>query len=338
MIPRAEEVAPLVQAGEGVVAVLPLAGDGSTRSYARVRTGRGSYVLLVGPDPAENAAFVRIARHLAARGIRVPRVFAVDPARGWILLEDLGDRSLYGAAAAADPLPLYGPVVDLLARMQVRGADGFRVETGFAPGPYDAGVMVDEEGAYFAEEFAAGLLGLPVPAAYRADVERLAAEGARAPGGYFLHRDFQSRNVHLTPDGPAVIDFQGARPGPLAYDVAALVLDPYTALPRPVRDTLLHRYRGRLAGLGVDPARFDAGWFAVGAFRLLQALGAFAKLGGRFGKPGFLEHADAGLAHLVEHLGDRGRADFSAVWDLVVRCRDAWARHPARDRLGAGTP
>ncbi len=336
MIPRAEEVAPLVPAGDRVAAVLPLAGDGSTRSYARVRTGRGSYVLLVGPDPAENAAFVRIARHLAGRGVRVPRVFAVDPARGWILLEDLGDRNLYGALAAGDPEALYGPVVDVLARMQVLGAVGFGVETGFAPGPYDAGVMVEEEGAYFAEEFAAGLLGLPVPAAYRADVARLAAEGARAPGGYFLHRDFQSRNVHLTPDGPAVIDFQGARPGPLAYDVAALVLDPYANLPGPVRRALKARYRKRLAGLGVDPARFDAGWFAVGAFRLLQALGAFAKLGGRLGKPGFLEHAAAGLDLLLDHLGGRGRRSFPAIWDLAARCRDRWARHPARP--GAGTP
>jgi aminoglycoside/choline kinase family phosphotransferase len=74
----------------------------------------------------------------------------------------------------------------------------------------------------------------------------------------------------------------------------------------------------------------DAGWFAVGAFRLLQALGAFAKLGGRFGKPGFLEHATTGLEHLLAHLGERGRRRYPTVAALVAAAQDAWAVSPRR--------
>ena len=81
---------------------------------------------------------------------------------------------------------------------------------------------------------------------------------------------------------------------------------------------------GELDRRGVDPQEFVRGWVPVGAFRLLQALGAFAKLGGRFGKPGFLEHAATGLAHLCEHLGEVGRDRYPALWTLVAAARDAW--------------
>jgi aminoglycoside/choline kinase family phosphotransferase len=318
------------------LAVVPLHGDGSARRYFRVRGEARTYVLLEGPDPAENAATVRIARHLEARGIRVPGVYGVDEARGWVLLEDLGDRSLFSALRepGADPLALYEPVLELLARVQVWGAEGFRLETGFASAPYGPDLMVEGEGLYFVREFAQGLLGLEIPSGFREDLERLAALGASAPGGFFLHRDFQSRNIQLPPDGdgPAVLDFQGARPGPLAYDAAALILDPYAAHLPALRARLLACYRDRLARLGAGGAWTEDAWFALGAFRLLQALGAFGKLGGRMGKPGFLEHVGAALAHLEEHLGQRGRAEFPVLTALVRRVRERW--HGETPKLG----
>ncbi len=330
--PRPEEVSPLLPGGERARSVVPLHGDGSARRFYRVRGEARGYVLLEGPDPAENAAYVRVARHLEARGIRVPEVHGVAEARGWVLLEDLGDRSLFAALRepAADREALYGPVLDLLARAQVRGAEGFDLSVGFAPEPYGPRLMVDGEGLYFAREFAEGVLGLEVSPGFRDELERLAALGASAASGFFLHRDFQSRNVQLAPDGPALLDFQGARPGPLAYDAAALILDPYAANPPELRARLLGHYRERLESSGAGAAWTDDGWFAVGTFRLLQALGAFGKLGGRLGKPGFLEHAAAALRHLEEHLGERGRSEFPGLWEAASRCRERWAeRAPA---------
>ncbi|MEW6486515.1 MAG: phosphotransferase [Thermodesulfobacteriota bacterium] len=339
MIPHPQTLAGLLPEGDRPIALAPLHGDGSARRYFRVRGERRTYVLLEGPDPAENAATVRIARHLEARGIRVPRVYGADEARGWVLLEDLGDRSLFSALKepGADPFALYEPVLWLLARMQVRGAEGFRLETGFAPAPYGPGLMV-EEGLYFAREFAQGILGLEVPSGFREDLERLAALGAPAPGGYFLHRDFQSRNVQLTADGagPALLDFQGARPGPLAYDAAALILDPYAAHPPALRGRLLKRYREHLAHLGAAAGWTEDAWLALGAFRLLQALGAFGKLGGRMGKSGFLEHAGAALSHLEEHLGEGGHANFGSLSALSRRARDRWTDRRRATGVGPG--
>ncbi|MFU8858511.1 MAG: aminoglycoside phosphotransferase family protein [Deferrisomatales bacterium] len=338
MIPSPAALAGLLPRGDLPLSVAPLHGDGSARRFFRVRGEGHTYVLLEGQDPAENEAYVRIARHLGDRGIRVPRVRGADESRGWILLEDLGDRSLFAALRepGADPFALYEPVLELLARMQVRGAEGFRLETGFAPAPYGTDLMVEGEGLYFAREVARGFLGLVVPDAFRGDLERLAALGASAPGGFFLHRDFQSRNIQLTPEGPALLDFQGARPGPLAYDAAALILDPYVDNPPALRTRLLERYRGCLVRLGASSAWTEDGRYALGAFRLLQALGAFGKLGGRLGKPGFLEHVGAALRLLGEHLGERGKREFPVLWGLVDRCACVWAsREPLRGRGGA---
>ncbi len=314
--------------------VLPLAGDGSPRRFYRVAGPGGTRILLEGADRAENAAYVRLARHLAGRGVRVPRIYGEEPGRGWVLMEDLGDRSLSAAvgeirsAGRQDPGALdrlYGPVLRLLARFQVLGARGYRPELGFVREPYGTRVMIREEGLYFARQFLEGVLGTgPLPG-YARDLERLAAVAASAPACWLLHRDFQSRNVFLTPEGPSVIDFQSARPGPLAYDAAALILDPYAALPAGVRARLRRRYEKELSALGVEGGVSPDAWFALGAFRLLQALGAFGKLGGRLRKPGFLEHAATALEHLIDHLGERGQREFPALWGTVSRAAEAWA-------------
>lgn len=326
--PDLEDLAPLLVPFARPERVAPLFGDGSSRRFFRVWAGDETFVLLEGPDPAENAAYVRVGRHLAARGVRVPAIHGVDEARGWVLLEDLGDVSLLAALGAcggeAEVLALYRPVLDLLVQTQVAGAEGFDLAVGFAPEPYGTRTMVEAEGLYFGREFAEGILGFEVSAGFGADLERLAAEGARAPAGWLLHRDFQSRNIQVKDGEPVLIDFQGARPGPLAYDAAALILDPYAAHPAPRRRALREEYLARLRERGVDPEEVESSWFALGAFRLLQALGAYGKLGGRLGKRGFLEHAATALEHLEEHLAPRAAAEFPDLWDLVRRCREGW--------------
>lgn len=314
-------------APEKLIAVEKLHGDGSARAYWRVTMESRPLILLVGPDRAENAAWARINRHLSAAGVRVPEIAAEDQERGWIVMEDLGDVNLLShLRAGRDVREAYAEVLDLLLRMQVVGAKGFALETGFAAEPYGPKTMVEEEGKYFLREFAEGVLGLTFDrAAIESEFVEMAAEAAKAPANYLLHRDFQSRNIHLAAGRWAVIDFQGARPGPLAYDAAALILDPYAALPPQTADELLARYVtiGRDV-YGVDVEAFLRSWPLIASFRLMQALGAYGKLGHRFGKPGFLEHSGAALKNLYRALADPSCSKFKALADLVGRCRAAW--------------
>jgi len=57
-----------------------------------------------------------------------------------------------------------------------------------------------------------------------------------------LHRDFQSQNIMITKGSPRLVDYQGARIGPPAYDVASILWDPYSRLQDGLRERLLGYY------------------------------------------------------------------------------------------------
>jgi aminoglycoside/choline kinase family phosphotransferase len=132
-----------------------------------------------------------------------------------------------------------------------------------------------------------------------------------------MHRDFQAQNI-LWKDGRArLVDFQGMRLGPLGYDAASLIFDPYLDLDAPIADALADRHRARLAaggGPGLSPQRHRRLLTAAGLQRLMQALGAFAFLSGVKGRTGFDEYVPAALGSLRTLLaatadagGDPGR-------------------------------
>ena len=74
-----------------------------------------------------------------------------------------------------------------------------------------------------------------------------------------LHRDFQSQNLMVKPDGTVhVIDYQGSRMGSVYYDLASLLLDPYVGLSDGEIDGLL-RYFHEIQDDAPDFEAFRAG-------------------------------------------------------------------------------
>ena len=101
-----EELAHLLKgAGEAAgffsdqVELSALAGDGSERRFFRVRQGTTHAVALISPRQKhhgidENDSYFLIGNHLFRRNVPVPRIHWADLARGYFLLEDLGDFHL----------------------------------------------------------------------------------------------------------------------------------------------------------------------------------------------------------------------------------------------------
>ncbi len=50
------------------------------------------------------------------------------------------------------------------------------------------------------------------------------------PQGYFVHRDFHSRNIMFKRGKVSVIDYQDARVGAITYDLVSLLKDVYIRL------------------------------------------------------------------------------------------------------------
>jgi hypothetical protein len=110
-----------------------------------------------------------------------------------------------------------------------------------------------------------------------------------------IHRDLQSSNILFREKlSPVFIDYQGMRPGPVAYDLASLLCDPYVSLPPEAQQTLLRHYcRHHPQGRAIAAA-----FPAAAVQRLCQALGAYATLSLRPGMARFASYIPRAIAQL----------------------------------------
>ncbi len=137
---------------------------------------------------------------------------------------------------------------------------------------------------------------------------------------FFLHRDFQSRNLMLQHDRLWVIDFQGARLGPLQYDLAALLLDPYVNLPLAGQETLLAEYLFLLQEhLPIDPVAWRQRYDYVALCRNLQILGAYGFLSQHKGKTFFRQFIPAACRSLQHRLEILPGDDFPGLRRVVAQ-------------------
>ncbi len=266
--------------------ITPLRGDASVRRFWRVQTTSQRYVLVANPPGKpgagrENLAYLEIGRHLRNQGVPVPRLHAWDLSVGCFLVEDFGDLTLQQAVRSrGEPAALYHQVIDHLVRMQIHGARRFDPGWCCQTSRYDSRVMRRFEADYFRQAFLGRYLGLKQswpelePAfAY------LRCQASRAEPIFFLHRDFQSRNIMIRQTGPGFLDWQGARLGPLGYDLASLLIDPYTALSPEQQAAYYAHYVECLHRSRADalPA-LERTYPYLAIQRNLQILGAFAFL------------------------------------------------------------
>ena len=264
-----------------------LAGDGSSRCFFRIASGQHTLILAdhgLKPDAAwaEVDAYVAIGRHLAARNVPVPRIIAADAFSGLVLLKDLGDTDIQQLAARGDigPVDLYGPVLHAWSDLATEGANGFDPAWTCQSTDYDKDLIVDYECRHFVESFLNRYLGHAIGFAdlapcFAAIAEHLLADGLSG----LIHRDLQARNVMVCDGKPFFIDFQGARRGPVQYDLASLLIDPYVDLAPEVQKTLLDRAMAVLATRkAFDHRRFVRGYRWCALTRAMQILGAFGRL------------------------------------------------------------
>jgi aminoglycoside/choline kinase family phosphotransferase len=251
-----------------------------------------------------------IGRHLFAKGLPIPEIHRYDLEKGWFILRDCGDRNLQDLVRhSRDRIPVYEKVVEILFRLQIEGSQGFDPAWCCQTGRYDQRVMRAYEANYFRDAFLRKYLRLKADwPELEVPFEHLIEVASAADGRYYLHRDFQSRNIMVSDDGMAVIDWQGGRLGPLAYDLASLLIDPYTRLSDEERNRIFECYlrlvqsRDRKAAESVE--RYHP-YLAIQ--RNLQILGAFSFLTRVRGKTYFevyIPPALKSLQHLLDELQD----------------------------------
>lgn len=292
----------------------PLAARGSDRHLVRLghRDGRRAMGVVFGPQRPENARYGGHARVLRAAGVRVPHVLAERAEQGLLLLEDVGDASLQelmgGAGeeqgAGERAFDLYTRALALLGRMHVAGAERVRREAVALEPPFDA-TLYRWEHALFADHLVGNMPGAPLQRREQlmAELQAISRQLQQAPP-VLLHRDFQSSNVLLPEGEPCLIDFQGMRWGPAAYDVASILYDAYVDVPPAWHLPLLASY-AEAACCSVDAVQ--AFLLPASIQRLVQALGAFGRLGAQPSTRRFRRYIAPAAARLMRLAHDDGR-------------------------------
>lgn len=257
-----------------------LKGDASFRSYYRVHSAGGSYIVMDAPPTLENLRpFVAIAYALRNMGLRVPEIFAADLDHGFLLLTDFGDQTLLSALNRDNADHYYGMALDALAVMQ--GCQGI---IGHTLAPFDAAFMQKEWDWHQEWVFGKWLNALPSPdeqVTLNAVYHQLIQSAVEQPQ-VFMHRDYHSANIMaLGWTGMAILDFQDAFIGPLTYDLASLLRDCYIAWPEERVYAWAASYLDRLQGMGLFTSVSEAAflrWFDwMGMQRHLKAMMTFAR-------------------------------------------------------------
>ena len=258
-----------------------LKGDASTRRFFRIAPpDRPPLILMLYPDPFdwESLPLRGNHEHLEAVGVPVPRLEQVFPEQGILLLEDLGDVTLQ-AALLADPTldrrALYREAIDIIVLLQERGTRDLPEGAVARSWALDDARFLWELDHFF-QHFVLGYRrGRPdghEESLFRGFFEWLSLSLDRADR-VLCHRDFQSRNLMLTPGGLRVIDYQDARMGPASYDLASLLRDSSLDIDEELREEGIRYFISRRRDLAGEEFREEFERMALQ--RNIKDLGTF---------------------------------------------------------------
>jgi len=131
-------------------------------------------------------------------------------------------------------------------------------------------------------------------------LELIAGEVLSQPQGYFVHRDFHSRNIMMeTGRKLVIIDYQDAKIGALTYDLVSILKDVYVRFDPKEMERLALEFKA-LKGLDVSDEEFMRWFDWTGLQRHIKILGIFARLDIRDGKPAYLDDIPLTLQYIDE--------------------------------------
>lgn len=294
---------------EGPVRVIKLAGDASLRRYYRVFNGDASFVLML-TEPFEKAKFdfLLVRAYLEKCGVPVPGLVAVEEAKGAILLEDLSDRTMLHRLGElkGNEMELFREALELLHVFHSKTKSAAAPVPGFK-------LAFDEEKLMWEVDFAlehlfGSYLKRDIPekefSAMRESFVDICSRLAAEPR-VFTHRDYHSRNIMIPPRaGMVCIDFQDARMGLRAYDLASILRDSYYQLSEESVYELVDFYL-KLAAQDekIDRAHFIKSFDLMSIQRNFKAIGSFTSFYGKRNNASYIRFVGNTFENIRRNLG-----------------------------------
>ena len=225
-----------------IVSFDPLREQASLRSYFRATTNNGTKILVSSkPGSEENKLFKLHSNFLIKNGIAAPKVEASDHERGFMLLEDFGDKVLQLEIDSKNKEEFYKKAIKQIHKIQsCNPSSGLTKLT--------AKILRDQM-KLFEEWLLSGLLNLKF-SDYDNQVLKdswniISTECSKQP--YTLcHFDFEFRNLMLLSEGNiGILDFQDLCIAPYAIDLVSILKDLENPLTnKELIDYLQYYYEG----------------------------------------------------------------------------------------------
>lgn len=255
--------------------------SGSNRFYFRLVSQNYSAIGTYNPDTKENEAFLYLADYFHKKKLPVPKVYKEQINKNIYLQEDLGNQTLFmlykedSAGKYAQGIKkYYEHALQFLVEFQLVGSKA-------NPGIFYPCKSFDRQSMQWDLNYFKYYFLNPAGIQFNEqnlenDFQTLMDYLLQANMGYFMYRDFQTRNIMLHQGELYFIDFQGGRKGPLQYDVASLLFQVKADIPFEEREKLLDFYIEQLQQkITINKSKFIEYYYGFVLIRLLQVLGAY---------------------------------------------------------------
>lgn len=311
---------------------LPQAG--SERDYFRLHTATGNFIATHGANLQENETFIYFSTHFAAKHLSTAVIFCVSHDKTIYIQEDFGNVSLLDKLEQLGYVPavysLYQQSLQRLALLQIIGHQGIDYSKCLTNASFGKeAIMADL--LYFKYYFLDALRKPYDKQKLIRDFEALSNYLAHTEYKYFMYRDFQSRNIMVTPPLKGLeevvhfIDYQGGMKGAPQYDVASLLWQAKANLPDEWKQKLLEDYMAafeKIIDQPIDKDIFRSQYNGYVLIRLLQVLGAYGFRGLFERKAHFLTSIPLALQNLKWFINNQSIGiavpEFKKVLELCI--------------------
>lgn len=286
------------------IKMLPLSG--SKRIYYRLKKHNQSAIGVYNQNQKENVAFIDFTKQLKQSRLNVPDIYAEELIQNIYLIQDLGDDQLLTKLLVQretsyfppEAIKIYQEIIDHLIRFQVIAGRNFDYSSCHQHPEFNReSILFDLN--YFKKNFVEVQEFKYTSEKLISEYELFTSYLLTAESKYFMYRDFQARNIMIFENEPYFIDYQGARKGPLQYDLVSLLFQAKAQIPEKIKDQLLHYYMKQVRLFTpICNEEFTAFYFAFALIRVFQTLGAYGLRGLVENKKHFIESIPLAINNL----------------------------------------
>ena len=270
--------------------------DASFRAYYRLSHEDKTVLLMDSSLEKESLApFIDVTSRLLNAGVKAPHILEQNLDDGFLIIEDFGNTHLLNILDDKNFKKLYLNAIDEIIKMQ-------NADTTNLP-------LYNKEFLHFEMDlmkdwYLEKKLGIPLNKEQKqmleSSLDAISDIVLSQPQDVFVHRDFHSRNIMLTPkEEIGIIDYQDAMSGAITYDLVSLLKDCYIEYPREDIEKLVLEFRDK-KGINASDEEFIKWFDFMGLQRHIKVLGIFSRLHLRDGKDGYLKDIPLTLKYTIE--------------------------------------